>query len=180
MVLDGGYNAATEIIFLSCWSSHVSFPSISFTRSFWSTSCFKESPFFFCLYGHLVKIFACLLFPPFCLPPHVLLLKHSQRLPLLAALFWLCPFSPYACILPCVCLANDLLLLLQLSFVFCFSSKRHSWQMSAFKSSQKKPGSKNIQPYILCVCLSIVFSLIQHCHVFLTNNSNSINDFSDI
>lgn len=100
-----------------------------------------------------------------------------DRLPLLAALFCLCPFALYACIVPCICLANDLLLLLQLIFLFCFSSKRHSWQMSAFKKSKKKPGSKSVQPYILYVWLSIVFSLIHHFNEFPLDDSNSIHEF---
>jgi len=86
----------------------------------------SKSQQFFCFYGHLVNIFACLSFPPFSLPLLYTYSNTPDRLPLLAALFCLCPFALCACILLCICLANDLPLLLQLSFLFRFSSKRHS------------------------------------------------------
>lgn len=119
----------------------------------------SKSHHFLCFYGHVVKIFTCLLFPPFSFPLVCTDSDTLDRLPLLAALFCLSPFTLCACILPCVCFAN-------ISFCnsWAFSSvspQRDSWQMSAFRRSKKKPESKSIQPYTLHVQSRIVFSLIQ-------------------
>lgn len=73
--------------------------------------------FFFLIHVSLAKIFACLSFPSFSLPPQCTYSSTPNRQPLLAALFCSCPFFTVCLCSPLLCLANDLLLLLKSSLL---------------------------------------------------------------
>lgn len=109
MILDGDYNPDTDAIFLfhwqaMAWSTHsLASPSLD---PFDLHQVSKSRSFSV----HVAKINTCLLFPSFSLPPLCTYSNSPNRPSLLVDLFSLCPFSLHACILPHLCLANDLLI----------------------------------------------------------------------